>query len=177
MKAFRNMWHAMQALWLLYMLCYKIASLAQIKATGAHQRIDALVGAVAPAVNLQANGGNIGGPLHLAGTLYGSGGTISVGDSLNSITTAQMSYLASISQAVTAGSDLGSAGSLGSSAAGTVATTSSFPAPQVAYVQALADDYNALRTDVSNLYSFCSTLSARCNGIKDHLQTANLMGP
>jgi hypothetical protein len=43
MKAFRKMWLVMQALWLLYMMCYKMASLAQVKATNAHQRIDVLV--------------------------------------------------------------------------------------------------------------------------------------
>jgi hypothetical protein len=77
------MWLAMQALWLLYTLCYKMASLATVKATSAHQRIDSLVGAVAPAVNLQANGGNIGGDTHIAGTLYGSGGVLPVGDTID----------------------------------------------------------------------------------------------
>jgi hypothetical protein len=152
MKALRKMWLAMQALWLLYTLCYKMASVATVKATTAHQRVDALLGNLASGAQLVGNASNVAG---------GSNG----------------SFLASISQAITAGSDLGGSGSLGSSAAGTVATTSSFPAPQVAYVQALANDYNDLRTDVSNLYSFCNTLSARCNGIKDHLQSASLMGP
>lgn len=151
MKAFRNTWRAMQALWLLYMLCYKMASLAQTKATTAHQRVDALLGNLASGAQLVGNASNVAG---------GSNGA----------------FLASISQAITAGTDLGSAGSMGSAAAGTVATTSSFPAPQVSYVQALANDYNDLRTDVSNLYSFCNTLSARSNGIKDHLQSASLMG-
>jgi hypothetical protein len=88
MKVLRTAWQMMQALWLLYMLCYKMASLAHVKAMGAHQRIDGLVSAVAPAVSLQANGGavngttQINGDLHISGTIYGSSGVVTMGDQL-----------------------------------------------------------------------------------------------
>jgi hypothetical protein len=61
---------------------------ASAKLQQAHARIDAHVAATAPAVNLVANGGTIGGSVtvagdhHIQGALFGAGGTIQVGDSV-----------------------------------------------------------------------------------------------
>lgn len=59
-----------------------------IKARTTAQRLDAHVAAAAPAINLVANGGTIGGNVvvagdhHIQGSLYGVGGTITAGDAL-----------------------------------------------------------------------------------------------
>jgi hypothetical protein len=60
-----------------------------IKGRTTSQRLDAHVIAAAPAINLQANGGTIGGNVvvagdhHVQGSLYGVGGTLSVGDAVH----------------------------------------------------------------------------------------------
>jgi cytoskeletal protein CcmA (bactofilin family) len=56
------------------------------KARSTESRLNAHVAATAPAVNLVANGGTIGGTVvvagdhHITGTLFGNGGTLPVGD-------------------------------------------------------------------------------------------------
>jgi hypothetical protein len=56
------------------------------KAKNVETRLAAHVAATAPAVNLVANGGTIGGSLtvsgdhHVSGSLYGASGTLSIGD-------------------------------------------------------------------------------------------------
>jgi hypothetical protein len=50
------------------------------KAYSTEQRLNAHIAATAPAVALVAGGGTVSGDLHVLGTLYGTGGTLSVGD-------------------------------------------------------------------------------------------------
>jgi hypothetical protein len=62
------------------------AQTASAKAYTTEARLNAHVAAAAPAINLQANGGTIGGNVtvqgdhHIQGSLYGTGGTLNVGD-------------------------------------------------------------------------------------------------
>lgn len=67
------------------------------KAYATEARLSAHVTATAPAVNLVANGGTIGGNVivngdhHVAGTLYGAAGTLTVGDAMHTNSTLYVS--------------------------------------------------------------------------------------
>lgn len=50
------------------------------KTVAVEQRLNATVAATAPAVNLVANGGTVGGDVHVQGVLYGTGGVLTIGD-------------------------------------------------------------------------------------------------
>jgi hypothetical protein len=94
------------------------------KTSAVETRLNAHVVAAAPAINLQANGGTVGGSLvvagdnHVQGTLYGTSGTLTVGDQAQftasgngptgsntflGLTNSQASFLASLSQMSTEG--------------------------------------------------------------------------
>lgn len=94
------------------------------KTSAVETRLNAHVVAAAPAINLQANGGTVGGSLvvagdnHVQGTLFGTGGTLTVGDQAQftasgsgptgsntflGLTNAQATFLASLSEMSTEG--------------------------------------------------------------------------
>jgi hypothetical protein len=79
--AFVALWAAMNA-----MSANPAANHASAKAYSVEARLNAHVVAAAPAINLVANGGTVNGNLytagdhHVGGNLYGSGGTLPVGD-------------------------------------------------------------------------------------------------
>lgn len=84
------------------------------KTVAVEQRLNATVAATAPAVDLVANGGTVGGDVHVQGVLYGTGGTLTIGDTAQftasgngptggntflGMTNSQASFLASINTA------------------------------------------------------------------------------
>jgi hypothetical protein len=72
--------------WFAVMQAFFILLFTQIKLTNTaktrdlENRFNDQVAATAPAVNLVANGGTVGGDVHVQGVLYGTGGTLTIGD-------------------------------------------------------------------------------------------------